>query len=214
MINLFKLTFLSYLIFTSLTFAKTNYPNHWWQAVDESSAPSWEILPQAAQNGEVILSKRNELGILSNFATTPFILDGKKYQSVEGFWQMMKFPEGARDSRYFSSLAWETTREEVSQQTGFKAKKLGDHGSKQMKHLGINWVTYKGNQLPYRVTHKGKHYKIIRRAMEAKLTQNPKVRKILLSTGSLELRPDHKQEDVPPAWMYATIWMELRSKIK
>ena len=127
---------------------------------------------------------------------------------------MMKFPESTTDSRVFSSLAWEETREEVSQEVGFKAKKLGDHGSKQMKHLGINWVTYKGEKLPYRVTHKGKHYKIIRRAMIAKLAQNPEVKKILLSTGSLKLRPDHKQENVPPAWMYATIWMELRSKIK
>ena len=30
----------------------------------------WEILPQVAKSGEVILSKRNELGILSNFAAT------------------------------------------------------------------------------------------------------------------------------------------------
>ena len=42
----------------------------------------------------MILSKRNELGILSNFAATPFTLYGKRYASVEGFWQMMLYPEG------------------------------------------------------------------------------------------------------------------------
>ena len=37
-----------------------------------NGAPAWEIFPQDAKAGEVILSKRNELGLLSNFAPTPF----------------------------------------------------------------------------------------------------------------------------------------------
>jgi len=50
-----------------------HYPAHWWARVEDSQKPAWEVLPQAAQPGEVILSKRNELGILSNFAATPFL---------------------------------------------------------------------------------------------------------------------------------------------
>jgi len=46
------------------------YPEHWFTPVSEVNKPDWEILPQAAGPGEVILSKRNELGILSNFAAT------------------------------------------------------------------------------------------------------------------------------------------------
>jgi len=65
------------------------YPAHWWAPVAEDQKASWEVLPQAARPGEVILSKRNELGILSNFAATPFTFRGKRYASVEGFWQMM-----------------------------------------------------------------------------------------------------------------------------
>jgi len=61
------------------------YPAHWWTPVPEDQKPAWEVLPQAAKPGEVILSKRNELGILSNFAATPFTLRGKRYASVEGF---------------------------------------------------------------------------------------------------------------------------------
>jgi len=38
----------------------------------------------------------NELGLLSNFAPTPFVFHGQRYASVEGFWQMMKYPEGAK----------------------------------------------------------------------------------------------------------------------
>jgi hypothetical protein len=40
------------------------YPAAWWAPVPRESAASWEILPQDAGPGEVILSKRTELGIL------------------------------------------------------------------------------------------------------------------------------------------------------
>ena len=53
------------------------YPAHWWTPVSEVNKPDWEILPQEAGPGEVILSKRNELGLLSNFAATPFTYRGK-----------------------------------------------------------------------------------------------------------------------------------------
>src|SRR5947207_2341344 len=79
--------------------ARTNYPAHWWAAVDTNGAPGWEIFPQAAAPGEVILSKRHELGLLSNFAPTPFTFRGKSYASLEGFWQMMKYPEDEHDPR-------------------------------------------------------------------------------------------------------------------
>src|SRR5215831_2287245 len=69
-----------------------SYPAQWFTSVPKEGAPSWEILPQEAGPGEVILSKRNELGLLSNFAATPFEFHGKRYASLEGFWQMMKFP--------------------------------------------------------------------------------------------------------------------------
>src|SRR5277367_2930622 len=92
------------------------YPAHWWAPVPEAGKPDWEILPQAAKPGEVILSKRNELGILSNFAATPFTLYGKRYASVEGFWQMMLYPEGPGDPRAkFPGLTWPHTRSKVAQ---------------------------------------------------------------------------------------------------
>jgi hypothetical protein len=50
----------------------SRYPAHWWEPVSKEGAPSWEILPQEAGPGEVILSKRIELGLLSNFAATHF----------------------------------------------------------------------------------------------------------------------------------------------
>ncbi len=79
--------------------ARTLYPAHWWTPVPTNGAPAWEILPQAAGPGEVILSKRHELGLLSNFAATPFTFRGQRYASLEGLWQMMKYPEGPDDER-------------------------------------------------------------------------------------------------------------------
>ncbi|MBM4387848.1 MAG: hypothetical protein FJ088_08930, partial [Deltaproteobacteria bacterium] len=61
-----------------------DYPSRWWEPVSDNEKASWEVLPQEAKQGEVILSKRNDLGILSNFAPTPIEIDGEKYARVEG----------------------------------------------------------------------------------------------------------------------------------
>lgn len=192
------------------------YPAHWWAPVPETNKPDWEILPQAAKPGEVILSKRNELGILSNFAATPFMLYGKRYASVEGFWQMMLYPEGSGDPRAnFPGIAWPHTREEVAQMTAFDAKNAGEIGEKNMQKMGIDWVTFDGKRMEYWSMEKGEHYRIVVAAMRAKLEQNPKVKQILLSTGNLVLLPDHYQEKNPPAeWRYFQVWMDLRSELR
>jgi predicted NAD-dependent protein-ADP-ribosyltransferase YbiA (DUF1768 family) len=192
------------------------YPAHWWTPVPEANKPDWEILPQAAKPGEVILSKRNELGILSNFAPTPFTLHGQRYASVEGFWQMMLYPEDATDPRArFPGIVWMHTRGEVAQMTAFDAKNAGTLGEENMKKMGIDWVTFERRRMRYRSMEKRDHYRIVVAAMRAKLEQNPKVKQILLSTGTLVLRPDHYQEQNPPAeWEYFQIWMELRSELQ
>lgn len=204
--------------FVSLTVsaAEEGYPAEWWAYVDPSTAPSWEILPQQAGAGEVILSKRTELGIFSNFAATEFNFEDVVYASVEGFWQMMKFPDSLlqNDPRFNPDFTWINTREEVSKMVGFEAKDAGNEGSKVMKALEINWVTYKGKQITYRTSQKGEHYDLIRNAMKAKMEQNPHVKDLLLKTGNLVLKPDHDQgENVPPAWEYFKIWMDFRDEL-
>lgn len=195
---------------------QNNYPAHWFAPVSEVNKPDWEILPQAAGPGEVILSKRNELGILSNFAPTPFIYRGQHYASVEGFWQMMLYPENAKDPRATSSgITWAYTRQQVAQMTAFDAKNAGDSAYKNMQKMGIDWVSFEGRRMPYWSKTKGGHYRLVLDTMRAKLEQNPKVREILLSTGDLKLLPDHYQEKDPPAeWQYFNIWMELRDGLR
>jgi hypothetical protein len=115
------------------------YPAHWWAPIPEDQRAVWEILPQAARPGEVILSKRNELGILSNFAPTPFTFRGRQYASVEGFWQMMLYPEGPRDPRaHAQGVIWAHTRGEVARMTAFAAKDAGTLAEANMQKMGID----------------------------------------------------------------------------
>ncbi len=115
----------------------------------------------------------------------------------------------------FRASRWAHTREEVAQMTAFDAKNAGELGEQNMKKMGIDWVTFDGKRMKYWSLEKGEHYRIIVEAMRAKLEQNPKVKQILLSTGSLVLRPDHYQEENPPAeWKYFQIWMEFRSELQ
>ncbi len=198
-----------------ITTTRQGYPSHWWKIVSEDQAAWWEILPQAAGPGEVVLSKRNELGLLSNFAATPFEFHGKRYPSLEGFWQMMKYPEGPSDLRALNkSIEWKHTCEEVAQMTAFEAKAAGDLASANMKNIKIDWVTFEGKRIPYWINQKGEHYNLIVAAMRAKIEQNPEVRRVLLATGDLKLLADHHQDPKnPPAWFYNHILMEIRDEL-
>ena len=61
----------------------------------------------------------------------------------------------------------------------------------------------------------GEHYQLIVAATKEKVRQNPEVKKILLATGNLILKPDHRQEpDAPAAWRYYEILMEIRSEFQ
>ncbi len=189
------------------------YPAHWWAPVSANGAPDWEILPQEAGPGEVILSKRHELGLLSNFAPTPFSYRGKRYASLEGFWQMMLYPESTEDERTsFPGLKWDFTREQVAQLTSFDAKAAGTLAEANMKTMQIDWVTFEAKMIPYRPAQPGEHYRLIVEATWEKVRQNPEVKRVLLATGDLKLKPDHHQEPgALAAWRYYEILMDIRA---
>jgi predicted NAD-dependent protein-ADP-ribosyltransferase YbiA (DUF1768 family) len=193
----------------------SRYPEHWWKPVSSEGKPDWEILPQEAGPGEVILSKRNELGLLSNFAATPFTFRGRRYASLEGFWQMMLYPEGPRDPRaVFPGIAWKYTRAQVAQMTAFEAKAAGTLAEENMTRMGILWASFEGKRFTYRSMKPAQHYRLIVEATRAKVRQNPEVRKVLLTTGDLVLKPDHHSElNAPPEWRYYEILTRIRTDI-
>jgi predicted NAD-dependent protein-ADP-ribosyltransferase YbiA (DUF1768 family) len=194
---------------------RADYPAHWWTPVSREGAPAWEILPQEAGPGEVILSKRHELGLLSNFAPTPFTFRGRRYASLEGFWQMMLYPENAKDPRAtHPGLEWKYSRDQVAGMTSFEAKKAGDLAEENMRRMSIGWVTFEGRRFDYRSAKPGEHYRLIVAATHEKVRQNPEVQRVLLATGDLALRPDHHQEpDAPPEWRYFEILTRIRDEL-
>jgi predicted NAD-dependent protein-ADP-ribosyltransferase YbiA (DUF1768 family) len=198
------------------TAESSRYPAHWFAPVDDPNKPAWEILPQAAGPGEVILSKRNELGLLSNFAPTPFIYHEVRYASLEGFWQMMLYPEGKDDPRAkFPGVEWKYSREQVSQMTAFEAKSAGTLAEENMTKMGFGWVSFEGKRFDYRPATPGEHYRLIEEATRAKVDQNPEVKKVLLATGDLVLKPDHiTGPDDPAAWRYYEILTKIRTELR
>lgn len=192
------------------------YPPHWWQGAPEDERAWWEILPDAAGPGEVILSKRNELGLLSNFAATPFSFRGEDYASLEGLWQSMKYPEDPNDLRANQpDLVWEHSREEVTQMVAFEAHEAGEKAERNMAAMGIDWITFEGVRIRFKGEGRSRHYAIIEAATRAKVHQNPEVKAVLLRTGNLIFRPDHLTgEDDPPAWRYYDIYMKIRAELR
>lgn len=144
-----------------------SYPPHWWSPAPKEGAPVWEILPQEAGPGEVILSK------------------------------------------------WKYTREQVAQLTSFEAKSAGTLAEANMEKMGITWVTFEGQRIEYRASAPGEHYRLVAAATPEKVRQNPYVKRILLATGDLVLRPDHHQEpNAPAAWRYFEILTQIRSALR
>ncbi len=203
------------IISCSSTYKETDYPSYWWKPVDSKEKHSWEISPDSVkrEDGEVILSKRNELGLMSNFAATPFTLDGERYESLEGFWQSMKYPEDFdyNDPRYNLLKELPYKRSEVAKLVGLKAYRAGKAANKILEENGIRWISYKGKRLFYKGRDQRAHFKIIRRATIAKIEQNEVVRKVLMETRGLKLLPDHKQsKDATKAYRYFEIYENLR----
>jgi hypothetical protein len=97
----------------------------------------------------------------------------------------------------------------------FEAKHAGDLAEANMKQMGITWVSFEGKRFEYRPAQPEEHYKLIVAAMREKVKQNPEVKKVLLATHDLVLKPDHHQEpNAPAAWRYFEIWMRIRSELR
>lgn len=140
--------------------------------------------------------------LLSTFAHTPFELrcgsDLVRCESVEGFWQGLKWPHGSADRARVFGL-W-----------GLEAKLAGvDAPDGDIDFCGR------------RVMRGGpEHHALAERAMRAKLDQNRDVKAALLATVGLRLTHDLIDEDgrpVPdsltlPKAVLVKIWTKLRDK--
>ena len=130
--------------------------------------------------------------LISNFAATPFDLDGQRYESGEGFWQSLKFRDPAR-------------RSAVANLAGVEANRAGAHPDE------VEIVRYAGQSI---MTGSFEHWKLMERACRAKFEQNQTARKTLLSTLPRELihKPRRDSQTIPGAVM-ARIWMSIRHSL-
>ena len=98
--------------------------------------------------------------------------------------------------------------------TAFEAKAAGDEASRIMQSLNIDWVSFEGKKMTYCSEKPGEHFFLIKEAMIKKLRYNPEVRRVLLATGQLKLKPDHTEgECQAPEWKYYELWMDIRKDV-
>ena len=133
------------------------------------------------------------LRLASNFAHTPFVLDGKEYASVEGFWQGLKFPQAA-DRLRLASLQ------------GHEARDAG------LSAPAADAFDYAGRLIR---TGTFDHWQLMERACLAKFEQNPAARAALLSTGNRPIthRVNPDSRNIPGAIM-AEIWTRIRERFQ
>jgi predicted NAD-dependent protein-ADP-ribosyltransferase YbiA (DUF1768 family) len=131
--------------------------------------------------------------LISNFAPTPFELDGRMYASVEGFWQGLKFPAEA-DRRGIAALYAGT------------AKRAGEEA------VPAKTFEYEGARF-YPGTHA--HWKLMERACWAKFSQNEDARSALLATGTRPITHVMRRDSTTiPGAIMSEIWMRIRARLQ
>lgn len=138
--------------------------------------------------------------VLSNFAATPFIIDGVECASAEGFIQALKFPS-LEMQIHVCSL--------VGRAAKFKGKKAGRRIKRQRK------VWWQGREFEFRSM---EHFEIIEQALRAKFTQSDRARRALLATWGATLthtlgHPESAFTSLP-AREFIRMLKKIRSELK
>lgn len=129
---------------------------------------------------------------LSNFSADPFLLDGERMASAEGFIQGIKFPEG------------DQTRQQAFQSVGVEAKRFGKKAERK-------FVWWKGQAIPYGST---EHHQLIERAIHAKFEQNEEAMIALLATDGMVLTHDLGYPDPPNTSLPANTFCDILTRIR
>lgn len=130
-----------------------------------------EKIREAEQRGELVniawSGGEDRWKVLSNFAPTPFELDGAAYPSIEAFWQSLKFPVGSEKRAAIRQM-----------EPAWRVKKAGRQQRWPQR------VEYQGRTYP---SAGPGHHQLADRAIRAKTDQNQLVSQRLLDTGDCRL---------------------------
>jgi predicted NAD-dependent protein-ADP-ribosyltransferase YbiA (DUF1768 family) len=130
---------------------------------------------------------------ISNLARTPFEFDGMRYESIEGFWQGLKFADPER-------------RRTIAGLWGIVARKSG------MSARGLSTFHYGDRTI---VSGSPGHWALMRSACEAKFNQHAGARAALLGTGQRWLTHRVRKDSITiPGAVMAQIWMDIRRNLQ
>jgi hypothetical protein len=131
--------------------------------------------------------------VISNLAATPFDLDDQHYQSVESFWQGLKFPD-RRDRLRIAGLEGPRARAEGETQ---------GYGST---------VSYAGQEI---VVGTWAHWQLMEAACRAKFQQSEAAHAALMATGERPLVHKVRRDSrTIPGVIMADIWMRIRHRLR
>ena len=118
------------------------------KSIPKRKRPLDEKPLNVASNSSEAIGKK-----VSNFAERRFVLDGKNYHSVEGWYQGLKWPEKSK-------------RAEIAKLAGPSAKRAGK-GAPKLDHFIYQGEEYKFGS--------AEHHRLIKAAIRASLEQNPEI---------------------------------------
>lgn len=162
---------------------------------DRPMPPDFSHLPEAERpvnigsgNGELIAKE------MSNFEHSPFTLDGRTFQSVEGFYVWLKFAGDAEKQA--------------------AAQNMYSYEAKQFGKQSTNTTTeYDGKTI---VLGSEEHHALIKRAITAKLVQHPDIARRFAETYPRPIIHDFGYPEPPsrlPAKDFAKILTDLRQDL-
>lgn len=170
---------------------KESKPGRWVEPVepDFSALPPHERpLNVGSRTGDQVAQE------MSNFAAMPFTLDGKSYASVEGFYVALKWSHDPAKA------------ELAGQMVGAEAKKFG-------KSSTATHATYQGKTFELGSP---EHHALIKRAIQAKLEQNPDLARRFMATHPRPIIHDLGYPETKtnlPSADFARILTELRTDL-
>jgi predicted NAD-dependent protein-ADP-ribosyltransferase YbiA (DUF1768 family) len=127
--------------------------------------------------------------LISNFAHTPFELDGNTYASIEAFWQGLKFPDAER-------------RRLVSRLHGLEARNTGFDAE------ASDTLIYHGRTIRVGTSD---HWHLMYLACRAKFSQHEQARAALMGTGDRPLiHKTRRDSRTIPGVVMADMWMRIR----
>ena len=150
-------------------------------------------IPLEEQPLNVYSRDPEELGrLLSNFAVTPFVLDGKAYASIEGFYAAIKY--------------WENPKEQkrVARLSGSEAKNAS-------KKCIPDVIVYGGKSM---LRGSPEHHDLIKAAIRAKLQYHPDIAERFRRSKPRPITHETGVQDKPGATFPATVFVRILTELR